>query len=69
MTINDHIRGETIKFATTEKKMEAKEQQLIKNIETIEESVLSFSTDVLSDKKSELENLRSIKIKGKIVLF
>ena len=47
--------------------MEAKEQQLVKDIETIEESVSGFSTDLLSDKKSELENLRSIKMKGKIV--
>ena len=49
------------------KRMEAKEQQLVKDIETIEESVSGFSTDLLSDKKSELENLRSIKMKGKIV--
>ena len=63
------IRGETIKFATNEKKrMEAKEQQLVKDIETIEESISGFSTDLLSDKKSELENLRSIKMKGKIVV-
>ena len=58
------IRGETTKFATNEKKrMEATEQQLVKDIETIEESVSDFSTDLLS----ELENLRSIKMKGKIV--
>ena len=60
-----HIRGETIKFATTEKKSE--EQQLIKDIKAIEESVSGFSTDLLFDKKVELENLRSIKMKGKIV--
>ena len=49
------------------KKAEAKEQQLIKDIKAIEESVSGFSTDILSDKKVELENLRSIKMKGKIV--
>ena len=48
-------------------KAEAKEQQLIKDIKAIEESVSGFSTDLLSDKKVELENLRSIKMKGKIV--
>ena len=62
------IRGETIKFATTEKrKAEAKEQQLIKDITTLEKSPSVFSTDLLTDKKEELENLRSVKVKGKIV--
>ena len=45
-----------VKFSTNEKKAGAKEQQLIKDIEIIEESVSDFNPDLLSDKKGELEN-------------
>ena len=56
------IRGESIKFAIFFKKQtNAKEKQLIADIEHLERSNLDDENfDILADKKTELEELRKI---------
>ena len=62
------IRGETIKFASYEKrKHNMTEQQLIKDIETLEKSEMIQNPQLVMDKKAELETLRQQKIKGEMV--
>ena len=64
------IRGETIKFATAQKKNFSKiENQLISDIETLEaqEPNCTANSTLLLDKKAELESIRSKKLKGHIV--
>ena len=64
------IRGETIKFATFEKKKRVHlENTLIKDIETLEasEQLQSSNTELLHDKRQELMALRKVKLKGNSV--
>ena len=63
------IRGESIKFATALKKeTDAKEKQLIEDIEHLERSNLDTRNfDLLTDKKVELEQLRKKKVNGELV--
>ena len=62
------IRGETIKFASHEKQKNSRlENQLIKDIEYLEMRDITLSSQLLMDKKAELETLRKRKIKGEIV--
>ena len=63
------IRGETIKFSTRLKKEQnEKEQKLQQEIEKLESNEnLNGISDLLQDKKSELENLRNVKIKGSMI--
>ena len=63
------IRGESIKFATAfKKKTDAKEKQLIEDIEHLERSNLDTKNfDLLTDKKVELEQLRKKKVNGELV--
>ena len=64
------IRGETIKFATAQKnKMSKVEKQLISDIEILEaqDPNCSINSTLLLDKKTELESIRSRKIKGQLV--
>ena len=61
------IRGETIRFSAFQKQSKA-EKDLIKDIETLEnmENLPTGSSDLLSDKRVELEDLRKDKIKGQL---
>ena len=64
------IRGETIKFASVLKKQtNNREKQLIADIESIEsdENLRCIHSNLLTDKKSELQNLRESKIKGEAI--
>jgi len=63
------IRGETIKFsANLKKNKNAKEKKLISDIKQIEESdSLQQLTDILYDKKEELQEIRNQKLTGHIV--
>ena len=64
------IRGETIKFATAQKtKMSKVENQLISDIELLEaqDPNCSINSTLLLDKKTELESIRSKKLKGQLV--
>ena len=74
-TINDgqflemlmmRIRGETIKYASLKKKKELeREQNLMTDIEYIEKNNLFQGlSDILDDKKAELERLRSERMQG-----
>ena len=79
MTIDDdtflemlllRIRGETIKFASYEKKKKMhQESRLIKDIETLESSEIlqASNMELLNDKRQELQKLRDIKMKGELV--
>ena len=61
------IRGETIKFATFEKKKRVHlANTLIKDIETLEasEPLQSSNTELLHDKRHKLMALRKVKLKG-----
>ena len=61
------VRGETIKFSSNRKKKQDKlEKDLLKDIESLEnnENTFTESSDLLEDKKSELEDLRKAKVKG-----
>ena len=68
-TLLTKIRGETIKFSTSLKKKEnLNEQNLINDIKEIENSPsLIQLTDLLQDKKEELEELRIQRIKGQMI--
>ena len=64
------IRGETIKFASVLKKQtNNREKQLIADIESIEsdENLRCIHSNLLTDKKSELRNLRESKVKGEAI--
>ena len=64
------IRGETIKFASIlKKKRQNVEKHLIADIEALESvpQMNSINSDLLLDKKAELEHLRNIKMKGQSV--
>ena len=64
------IRGETIKFATTQKKNSSKvEKQLISDIEFLEAQDPNYTVNstLLLDKRAELESVRSKKLKGQLV--
>ena len=62
------IRGETIKFSTTRKKLIIQlEKTLLNDIETLEASESQSNTDLLEDKKKELEEIRNNKLKGNMV--
>ena len=64
------IRGETIKFASALKQRNnERERELEKDIEYIEMSpnLLKSNEKTLKDRNIELENLREIKVKGKLV--
>ena len=56
------IRGETIKFSTIKKQQEQeREKNLIKDISTLEQNQdLSQITDLLENKKDELQNIRNV---------
>ena len=60
------IRGETIKYSSLRKKeYEKKEKSLLKDIETLEtmEDFCAMGSDLLEDKKQQLEILRKEKVK------
>ena len=64
------IRGESIKFASGQKKKESKtERQLIKDIETLESQESNFASNstLLPDKRADLERIRSKKLEGQMV--
>ena len=62
------IRGETIKFSTTRKKLCTQlENTLLNDIETLEASESQLNTELLEDKKKELEEIRNNKLKGNMV--
>ena len=64
------IRGETIKFATSQKKNSSKvEKQLISDIEFLEAQDPNYTVNftLLLDKRAELESIRSKKLKGQLV--
>ena len=64
------IRGETIKFATTQKKKSSKvEKQLISDIEFLEAQDPNYTANstLLLDKRAELESIKSNKLKGQLV--
>ena len=64
------ITGETIKFASVLKKQtNNREKQLIADIESIEldENLRCIHSNLLTDKKSELRNLRESKVKGEAI--
>ena len=63
------VRGETVKFSSFQKTKESNlEKKLIKDIETLEkiENLMIVHTDLLCDKKVELEDLRKDKVKGQM---
>ena len=62
------LRGETLKFATFEKKKKLlQEQNLLRDIAYLESNTSTqLNSNLLDDKKLELENLRKEKIKGYI---
>lgn len=68
-TILMQIRGKTIKFAAHLKKQEREqEKQLITDIENIENSTnLLQLSDLLEDKKFQLEELRNDNLKGQMI--
>ena len=64
------IRGETIKFATTQKRNSSKvEKQLISGIKFLEAQNPNYTVNstLLLDKRAELESIRSKKLKGQLV--
>ena len=62
------IRGETIKFSTTKKRISTLiEKNLLKDIETLEASELQSNFELLQDKKKELQDIRDNKLKGNMV--
>ena len=64
------LRGESIKFATFQKKLQnLKEKELINDIEYLEsnETLIGSNSTLLSDKKAELEDIRKIKLEGEHV--
>ena len=64
------IRGDTIKFSSKVKKQYLNtEKSLISDIEKLESysNLDSAQSEILQDKKAELENLRNIRIKGNLV--
>ena len=64
------LRGESIKFATFQKKLQnLKEKELINDIEYLEsnETLIESNSTLLSDKKAELEDIRKIKLEGERV--
>ena len=64
------IRGETIKFASSQKKKLSKlESSLISDIEALESSVTLQAShlSLLEDKKMELQQIRKVKMKGQTV--
>ena len=59
------IRGESIKFATSVKKANCnKEKQLIEDINVLENGATQINQSLLQDKKSDLQDLRKVKING-----
>ena len=78
LTINDalfldtllmNIRGKTIRFSAKEKRNQNdKENKLIKEIEYLENNLtLNILTVLIEDKKTELQEIRNIKLKGNMV--
>ena len=63
------IRGETIKFSSNlKKRKDEQERKLINDIESIENNTQSVQeSDILEDKKNELEDIRIEKMKGEII--
>ena len=61
------IRGETIKFSSSQKKQDnLKEKNLLQDIEHLEVTN-SKKLQLLSDKKTELEDIRNVRLQGQIV--
>ena len=63
------IRGESIKFSShLKKKQMEKEEALVKDIEYLEslEKPHNAQLEILTDKKEELETIRSYKIQGEV---
>ena len=75
-TINDQlfletlllrIRGETIKYSSYVKKKNNKKEITLENeIDQLEKD-LPYMTDLIQDKKTELQELRNIKLKGQMI--
>ena len=63
------IRGKTIRFSSKLKKQQnTKETDLVHEIENLEKDPnLSQLTDLLNDKKEELQEIRKIKLKGNMI--
>ena len=63
------LRGETVKYSTFVKRESTKtEHRLIKEIAVLEErSDLVMNLELLNDKKTELEEIREIKLKGHMI--
>ena len=62
------IHRETIKFSTTRKKLSIQlENTLLNDIETLEASESQLNTDLIEDKKKELDEIRNNKLKGNMV--
>ena len=63
------LRGESVKYSTyLKKKSSETEKKLIKEIAELEISeTLSMNFDLLNDKKTELEEIREIKLKGHMI--
>ena len=68
-TILMKIRGKSIRFSGKEKrKQNNKELELISDIEKLEsDQTLRNLTNLIEDKKSELQELRNIKLKGNMI--
>ena len=61
------IRGETIKFSSSQKKQDnLKEKKLLQDIEHLE-ITNTKNLQLLSDKKTELEDIRNVRLQGQIV--
>ena len=63
------IRGKSIRFSGKEKrKQNCKEEELIKDIEKLEsDPTLCNLTTLIEDKKSELQEIRNIKLRGNMI--
>ena len=64
------VRGETIKFSSIlKKKVDQNERDLIRDIEVLEgiENLSPHKSQILDDKKQELEGIRELKMQGHVV--
>ena len=62
------IRGETIKYASHKKKLNAKiEKDLVFKIENLEKDFSNSNEDILDDKKSQLQSIREQAMKGNCI--
>lgn len=62
------IRGKTISYATFKKqKIRVKESALEKDITSIEQNVINYSTEELTNKQTELEAIRKKKMQGQCI--